>query len=219
YHDSYNDNSNIELDIKQRNIDKLIEYTVDLPDSILTTFINIIKKLVQVQFHQPEYLKMWITLLDATTQINNNKLSLGVSLLNHIRYSKGSKTSQIFSKYIQQKAYNFIKWSLYCSNNGQIKYRKLSTRKVNRLQKINISLHNKVKKFKQICKKKISLAQFAACKIPTIINKQLKLAIQDRLIINKKQYCSITVLIATQICEIGQMSYQSAVTCMKKVIK
>ncbi|CAG8469683.1 18078_t:CDS:2 [Racocetra persica] len=115
---------------------------------------------------------MWIILLDATTQIDNNELSLGVSLLNRMRYSKEPKTGQIFLK-------------------------KPSTRKVNRLQKINISLHNKVKKFKQIRKKKILLARFVAHKIPTIIDKQLKLAIQDRLIINKKQYSSKTVLMTT----------------------
>ncbi|CAG8543526.1 7133_t:CDS:2 [Ambispora leptoticha] len=107
----------MELDIKQQKIDKLIEYAVNLPDLILTTFIDIIKKLAQTQLYQP------------------------------------------------------------------LKIRS------------------------------------AARKIPTITNKQLKLAIQDRLMTNKKQYNSKTVLMATQICEIGQMSYRSAVTCTKKVIE
>ncbi|CAG8812751.1 25003_t:CDS:2, partial [Gigaspora margarita] len=41
----------------------------------------------------------------------------------------------------------------------------------------------------------------AVYKIPMITNKQLKLAIQDRLMTNKKQYSSKIGLIAIQICK------------------
>ncbi|CAG8739217.1 7231_t:CDS:2, partial [Gigaspora margarita] len=167
--------SNIEVDIKQQKIDKLLENAIDLPDSILTTFINIIKKIAQEQFRQPQYLKTWVTLLNILINTDNKEFSLGVSLLKLMRYNKGPNTGKIFSKYLQQKAYNFIENLLYRPNNSHITSRS------------------------------------AARKTPTVTNKQLKLAIRDRLIKNKKQYRSKAVLMATQICEIGEMSYRSAV--------
>ncbi|CAG8553342.1 20635_t:CDS:1, partial [Racocetra persica] len=38
-------------------INKLLEHVIDLPDSILTTFIDIIEKVAKEQLNQPEYLK------------------------------------------------------------------------------------------------------------------------------------------------------------------
>ncbi|CAG8772879.1 45956_t:CDS:2 [Gigaspora margarita] len=48
---------------------------------------------------------------------------------------------------------------------------------------------------------------------------QLKATIYDILIEKGTEYSTNTVLMATQICQIGQMSYQSAVKCSKKVIE
>ncbi|CAG8708664.1 32226_t:CDS:2, partial [Racocetra persica] len=225
---SYNDISNIstssrlpniEIDIRQQKVDRLLEYAIDLPDSFLTTFINIIKKVSQEQFRQQQYLKTWDLLLNMAINMDDNELSLGVSLINLMRYSKGPKTGKVFSKYLQQKAYDFIEESLYRPKICLTKSRKPSNRKVNRLTKKNKSLQNRIRKYKQMHKKKISLARSAARKKPTITNKQLKLAIQDRLMINKKQYSAGTVSMATQVCEIGEMSYRSAITCTKKVIE
>ncbi|CAG8590961.1 31457_t:CDS:2, partial [Racocetra persica] len=47
-----------QIDIWQQKIDKLLEYIIDLPDLILTIFIDIIKKVAQEQLNQPKYLKM-----------------------------------------------------------------------------------------------------------------------------------------------------------------
>lgn len=210
--------SDIEIDLKQQKIDQLLEYAVDLPDSVLTKFISIIKKLAQNQFHQSQYLKIWDVLLNIIMIVDNDELSLGVSLLKLMRYNKGPKSGKIFSKHLQQKAYDFIERSLYRPKNS-IKYRKPSSRTINRLKKNNKSLNNRIRKYKRINKKNISLARSTARKKPTITNKQLKLAIQDRLMTNKKQYNAKTVSMATQICEIGEMSYRSAVTCTKKVIE
>ncbi|CAG8721250.1 7170_t:CDS:1, partial [Racocetra persica] len=43
----------------------------------------------------------------------NEEFSLDVSLLKLMRYSKEPNTSKIFSKYLQQKAYDFIENSLH----------------------------------------------------------------------------------------------------------
>ncbi|CAG8851415.1 9099_t:CDS:1, partial [Racocetra persica] len=48
-------------DIRQQKIDKLLEHVIDLPDSILATFIDIIEKVAKEQLNQPEYLKTWNT--------------------------------------------------------------------------------------------------------------------------------------------------------------
>ncbi|CAG8847139.1 13825_t:CDS:1, partial [Racocetra persica] len=65
----------------------------------------------------------------------------------------------------------------------------------------------------------ISLIRSAARKTHKLTNKQLKLAIQSRLMENKKQYSAKAVSMATQICGIGEMSYRSAIACTKKVIE
>ncbi|CAG8777101.1 23268_t:CDS:2, partial [Gigaspora margarita] len=157
------------------------------------------------QFYQPQYLKTWETLLNILINTDNKEFSLGVSLLKLMRYNKGPNTGKIFSKYLQQKAYNFIENSLYRPSNSRITCRKPSTRKI---KKKEISLYI------------IELeTRSAACKTPTVTNKQLKLAIRDRLMKNKNQYSSKAVLIATQICEIGEMSYRSAETCTKKIVE
>ncbi|CAG8522561.1 36255_t:CDS:1, partial [Racocetra persica] len=48
----------IDNDIQQQKIDKLLEHIIDFFDSILTTFIDIIKKVAKEQLNQPKYLKI-----------------------------------------------------------------------------------------------------------------------------------------------------------------
>ncbi|CAG8769586.1 7425_t:CDS:2, partial [Racocetra persica] len=202
----------IEIDIQQQKIDDLIEYAIDLPDPILAIFITIIKKLAQEQYTQLQYLKTWSNLLNIVKNIDDSELNLVVSLINLMKHRNGPKASKIFSKYLQQKAYNFV-----CRlNRSHIKYKKKNIQKINRLQKTKKILHGKIGKSKQIRKQHISKVRSIARKAPNITDKKLKLAIQDRLMLNKKQFSAKTVSMATQICEIREMSYRSAVTCMKK---
>ncbi len=56
-------------------------------------------------------------------------------------------------------------------------------------------------------------------KLPKATKSQLKVAINDLLLEKKNEYSAKTVLIAIQICEIRQISYQSAVKCIKSVIE
>jgi len=56
-------------------------------------------------------------------------------------------------------------------------------------------------------------------KLPKATKSQLKAAINDLLLEKKNEYNAKTVLMITQICEIRQISYQSAVKCTKSVIE
>src|SRR5687768_9903074 len=124
--------------------------------------------------------------------MNSNDLNLGISLLKLMRYKKGPKNGKIFSKHLQKKACDFIEKTMYHSNKSSIICKKSFRRKNQILQKANRSLHGKIGKYKQMYKRKISQIRSVAHKKPIITNKQLKLAIESRLMANKKQYSTET---------------------------
>ncbi|CAG8818940.1 902_t:CDS:1, partial [Racocetra persica] len=100
--------THIEIDIYQQKIDNLMEHAINLPDPILTIFITIIKKLAQEQYTQLQYLEMWSNLLNIVKNMDNSELNLVVLLINLMKHKNSPKAGKIFSKYLQQKAYNFI---------------------------------------------------------------------------------------------------------------
>ncbi len=80
-------------------------------------------------------------------------------------------------------------------------------------------MHKKVGKYQQIHKNQLSNIRSIVRKLSKATISQLKAVINDLLLEKKNEYSTKTVLIAIQICEIRQMSYQFAVKCTKSVIE
>ncbi|CAG8741236.1 35001_t:CDS:2 [Gigaspora margarita] len=169
--------------------------------------------------------------IDQVNQADYNELLLAHSLMQTMRYKKGPNIGKLFSQYLQQKAAHFIDNSYYQAvheiNKCTTTIKSLETQinsltyHLNLIKVENKSLHAKIGKFIQICKQQISKSRSNASKTKAYtINKEgLKTAIKQHLMENKHKYTAKTVQMATRICQIGKMSYRSAVECTKAVVE
>jgi hypothetical protein len=91
--------------------------------------------------------------LQKVLKFNNNELELASSLLVNMRYTKGSNTGEIFSKYLQKKAVNYIETTIYKTSIDSKNIQKINQSQQNHifsLKKKLKSLHGKVSKYNQL---------------------------------------------------------------------
>src|SRR4051794_17126157 len=96
-----------------------------------------------------------IQLLQKILKISNNELELAFSLLINMRYTKGPNTGKILLKYLQRKAMNYIKATIYktfINKNKSQKLNKSQQRRIVFFKKKIRSLHGKIGRYKQIHK-------------------------------------------------------------------
>lgn len=207
---------------RQQSIDNLMEYACELDDQLLSIILVLVTKLKTCQSMKECHLKLRSTLLTMVFDLCESELEPALALLHSMRYTKGTKIGQLYSIYLQTKARDFIEKNLYQSKvDLDIAQKSIQSleRKVKTLKNKNKSLNGKISKTRQIKKQYISRIRTKARKIPVISNKQLKLAIKKRLLATKSTYNIETIQMATQLCQIGQMSYRSVTECSKKVIE
>ncbi|CAB4435112.1 unnamed protein product [Rhizophagus irregularis] len=200
-------------------VDQIINLTFGLSETSVILLIEIAQQLTNDQCSNEKHtIDKRIQLLQRVLKFNNNELELASSLLVNMRYTKGSNTGEIFSKYLQKKAVNYIETTIYKTSIDSKNIQKINQSQQNHiisLKKKLKSLHGKVSKYNQL-HRQIKLK----AKNPSKVTKsQLKAMIHDLLLENKNEYSAKTVLMATKVCQIGQMSYQSAVKCTKSVIE
>ena len=188
-------------------IDQIINLTCGLSKSSIVLLIEIAQQLTIDQYsNQKHVIDKRMQLLQRILKITNRELESALSLLVNMRYTKGPYTGEILSKYLQKKALNYIETTIYKTPTDQ-----KNTQKINQSQQKHIlflkkkikSLHGKVGKYYQLHKQ----IKLKARNPSKATKSQLKAAIHDLLLENKNEYSAKTVLMATQICQIGQMSY------------
>ncbi|CAG8752320.1 2802_t:CDS:1, partial [Cetraspora pellucida] len=210
------DDSNFRKNLERQNyIDKLIEYTCEIDNELLSIIVTFIVKFTR-GLTQQNYVKN--KLLTMVLDLDEKDLEPALALLGLMRYTKGKQIGHIYSTYLQKKGKDFIEKNLYhpeIDSNSIKKSMQSLTRQVEVLKNKNRSLYGKISKTKQIQKQYKSKAY----RIPAISDKQFKIEVKKRILATKSTYNIRTIQMATQLCQIGRISYKSATECSKKVIE
>ncbi|RIB12802.1 hypothetical protein C2G38_1785321 [Gigaspora rosea] len=202
---------------------------INFTERTLISLIKIIQIFIQDFKNDSKLLQSRLSFFDTIIQMDYNELLLASSLMETMRYKKGPNEGKLLSKYLQHKAINFIENS-FCQASHNIEECIAATKEYNKtieslkyklsiIKAENKSLHGRIGKFLQIRKQHISYIRSNARKSPTINKKELKSVIKQQLMKTKRQYTTETIEMATKVCQIGSMSFRSAVECTKAVVE
>ena len=148
-------------------------------------------------------------------------------LLHTMRYPHGKNKDRVISPYIQNKASQYISNSLYKpgkSLNVLSHQNKQLKQNIKKLQQSNDRVTHKVRKlngsivqFKHKHYKHISQIHATTKCSPKLKVNDMKMIIQNLIKQNKKEYNSDFVKLATQVSQIGQMSFNTAAESIKTI--
>ncbi|PKK61653.1 hypothetical protein RhiirC2_816295 [Rhizophagus irregularis] len=167
-------------------------------------------------------------LIDTIEKLPDDQLKSAVHLLNTMRYSKGPNQGNLLSPFLQDKALDFVNSSLYRagqSSSSLIQSNKALQKQVTKLKHSNTKKNHKVRQligslsqYKRKRHQYISKVR-ATARRPLLVDSQtLKESIKAMIMKNKSQYTNEFINIATQISQVGQISFRSTVQATQLIL-
>jgi hypothetical protein len=167
-------------------------------------------------------------LMKIIKELPDSQLKPAANLLNIMQYSKGPNKGNLLSPFLQNKALNFINNSFYKAGqdlDSLIQNNKALQKQVIQLEHSNVKKNHKVKQligtlsqYKRKQHQHISKVRAAARK-PLLANSQsLKESIKAIIMKNKHHYTTNFINMATQVSQIGQMSFHDTAQTIQLIL-
>ncbi|KAF0488689.1 hypothetical protein F8M41_022194 [Gigaspora margarita] len=159
-------------------------------------------------------------------KFQDNQLPNAIYLLNNIVYTKGKNIGELFSPYLQKKALNFLEKGIYKQNSDAIyliqKIKELETKNNNltkELKKLKKEIHSlKMKEVKANQAKVLNTSKIRSAiqKAKKITSQNFQKSAKKFFKLNKNEYSSKFMQLATEISNINGNSINSSIACTKK---
>ena len=166
-------------------------------------------------------------LISTIQQLPDKELSSASNLISIMRYPKGPNKGKIISPYLQRKTYDYLALSLYKhksdyhslqdSNSKLKKDNKKLYQKSQKLVERTQSLGAKAQHSYDQKRKHIAEIRSLVRRSREITNEEFRRKVKSVFNLNKNNYSSNTIWLATNILQVGQTSLRSTVECMRLV--
>ncbi|CAG8844948.1 34070_t:CDS:1, partial [Racocetra persica] len=161
-------------------------------------------------------------------QLPDDQLKPAAHLFNKMRYDKGTNEDKLLLPFLQDKALNFIKTSLYKlhqDSGSLVQNNKTLQKKINQLENSNAKKINKVKQlvgtlsyYKRKKSRHILKIHATARKSQLADSQSLNATIQAMIMKDKHHYTTQFINMAAQVSQIGQISFRSTVQATQLIL-